>query len=780
MRRFSGFVLLLLWVLAGVASAAEPGPPSEPPLALQAADPARRAHTRLTVRNLALRCAPDSSLDTDVILSTVGTEYEQDGQTHFLPVLSMAYDRELHGGQELEWLALWTLGRQSTGVGANLRALLPLSAGKRAADWQPPATKVRWLEQLQAGEVDWSRFSAPAPDLDAVRLGRASYTGLVASSLRRILDWAGVANPVRFLYRTWLYRRRDLRDRRFQQTYQGLVWYLDAVDSTGLAVPQPTMAEIKFHLIRNRSTFALWVPENQFLESSWAYDSARRQRTISVSSTLMTAANEYRLGFEEFHQPVVNGTPTPVGALLYYDPAAAPAPSEVRWNSPNLFDLRYNPFTDRRVQELAQQHPGQRIPLALYSYYAALPRKPIILVDFFDPDNPRQREAAAVRMSLLREFLSVTEVQVLYWGVYKPVSFIANKKAFTPLANRVPAMGVEEFRLLLRQRLLFEPSLADSLLRLVDRRELNPLMPAAETERLSAQINYLLLSGNQGADACQAVQDVRRRLYRESTGRDAAALTTEQWRTLEPWLDQRRALRTLGLLAESDQTWERLREDSELPLRTLEAVPPAPRLPTRGTLLAFERRLLEEQDQLAPTLPANLEALRRQVEQLLARVYAQEGRPASDLERDVAELQRRVAEERRQRETLLAKEQKKRFEKTVKKELEWLARLKAKPDLRLVSAWRIEQAVDFLTTAPEVARRNPILQPVLARHQKKIEQALGATEQLLSQQDYDEEIVETTRQRCLAMLSEARLLPRAVTALPQPADRLNGENRRGQ
>lgn len=780
MRHAFASALLLFGLLAGAANAAEPGSPSQPPLPLQVADPARRAETRLSVRNLSLRCAPDSSLDTDVILSTLGTEYEQGGEMHFLPVLSLAYDRELHGGEELEWLALWTLGRQPTGVGDNLRAALPLSAGKRSLDWQPPAARIRLLKQLQAGDADWSRFSAPAPDLDLGRLGRPSYTGLVTSSIRRTLDWAGVFNPARFLYRTWLYRRRDLRDRRFQETYQGLVWYLDAVDSTGLAVPQQTMAEIKFHLIRNRSTFAPWVAENQFLESSWAYDSARRQRTISVSSTLMTAANEYRLGFEEFHQPVVNGTPTPVGALLYYDPVVAPAPSEVRWDSPNLFDLRYNPFTDRRVQEFAQQHPGQRIPLALYSYYAVLPRKPVILVDFFDPENPRKREAAAVRMTLLREFLSVAEIQFLYWGVYRPVTYIANKKAFTPLANRVPAMGVEEFRLLLRNRLLFEPALADSLLRRVDRRELNPLMPAAETQRLNAEINYLLLSGNHGANACEAVEEVRRRLFRESTGREVSTLTSEQWRTLEPWLDQRRALRHLGLLAESDQTWEQLRDDSEPSLRVLEVVPPSSRLPTRSTLLNFERRLLEEQARLTPPVPAELEALRQRVERLLARAYDAEGRPAGELERELSDLQRKVMEERRQRETRLAKQQKKRFENTLKKELKWLAQLQAKPDLRLVSGWRIEQAVDFLTGAPEIATRNPILKSVLARYQKKIEQALAATEQLLSRRVYDEEVVETSRLRCLELLSGARLAPRAAGTPPQPAAHLNGEKRRGQ
>ncbi len=758
------WLLVPLWLAlgCGLSPAQKPITSSDPPQPLPVADSSHRSDARIVVHNQYLGCFDDSTLDADVVLSTVGSEYLESGQPRFLPVLSVAYERDSQEGAGLEWMALWNLGKERTGFWRNLRATLPFNQGHRSAEASPQSARL--LTKLHTGQVSGEELEAPKADVDAVGLWKASYAGLVASSLGKALGWGGVYNPVQFFYRTLDFRRRDLRDRRFQQTYQGLLWYADAVDSTELQPPRDALAAIKFHLIRNRSTFGPWASEEQFLESAWSYDGARRQRTISVSATLMSAANEYGLGYEEFHQPVVNGTPTPVGGVLYYDPAVEPAADLARWDSPNLFDLRYNPFTDPRVQEAAKQHPGERIPLALYSYYAVLPRKPILLADFFDPKNARGREAAAVRMNLLRESLQVGGLGLAYWGLYQPVSYVANKKGYTPLANMIPAMGVEEFRLMLRSRLLFEPELADVLLQEVDKRELNPLMASGATERANAQLHYELLSRKGGAETCRQVGQIRRHLYRELSGQETEKLGPQQKAALHMWLEQQRALHKLSRLMDSDWVWEQLRQESEPALATLEAGPLAPRLPARKVLLRFKRRLLEESAGMRPTATSDLSTVQQRVDELLARAYELEGKSRPQLEADLRTLQQRLEADRLRQQALEAVGQMKQFEAQLQDSLDWLGRLESNNDLRLVPAWRVERALEFLTQASRVANRNTGLKPVLARYQERIHRALAQAEAKLSQHAYAEEEVETVRMRCLAMLKRVESPDTAVGA----------------
>lgn len=752
---------LSLWLLAGAghAQAQQPAQPGAASLIRRVADPALRSDARPVVRNLSLSCFDDSHLQPDVILSTVGVESQEGGATRFQPVLSLAFDRDVRGGDGLEWMALWNLGKQPTGFWSNLRALVPLNRHPRSVEWRPPTGKLRLLERLESGESEGPFPDAPDPEVDAARLGHPSYAGLATSTLRQALDRASVFNPVQFVYRTWLFRRRDLRDRRFQQTYQALGWYLDAVERSGLEVPHPTLAEVGFHLIRNRSTYAPWVAEAQYFDWTSSYDSAWRQRNNSVSATLLMAANEVGLGFQELREPVESGASRPVGGFLYFDPAVAPRADQVRWPSPNLFDLKYNPFTDRRVQELAAQHPGERIPLALYSYYAVLPRKPILLVDFFDADNAAQREAAAVRMSLFRELLQTGGPGLVYWGLYRPTVYIANKKAFTWLANRVPAMGVEEFRLLLRSGLLFEPELAGALLREVDKRELNPLMPVGPAEQLNARLNYKLLQANHGAAVCQQVREVRQQLLEAFTGATTPNLTPETRAALRGWLDQRRALLGLARLSETPMTWEQLKDESAPVLAVLETVSLSPRLPTRRLLLQFYARLFDEEQRLPGPLPAELADTTAQVERLLARAARAEGRSTEQVARDLHAVQNKILAEQHHEQARLAKKQRDQFKNELAEALDWLDKFRSKGDLLRTSPWRVERAVEFLTQAPALVRQNQRLEPVLARYRSRIEKRLAQTQVLLTRASYQNEIAEGARRRCLELLAASQRAP---------------------
>jgi hypothetical protein len=224
-------------------------------------------------------------------------------------------------------------------------------------------------------------------------------------------------------------------------------------------------------------------------------------------------------------------------------------------------------------------------------------------------------------------------------------------------------------------------------------------------------------------------------------------------------------------LGSSHLPWERLHQESEPALERLGTARLAARLPARKVLLGFYRRLFEEGRRFEPPMPESLESTTADVEAILARVYEAEHRSAQ-LAQDLRELKGKVVAERERTDARQVQKRKKEFEEKIKRQLEWLAKLNSKKDLRVVSAWRIERALEFLTAAPSAAAQDPHLQPILERYQWRMAKARASTADLLQQLSYEEELIEGARLRCLALLEwELRPLVAATSSSPRTPGR---------
>jgi len=468
---------------------------------------------RVVMHKLACDCDSDPSTEADVVLVTVGTEFEQDGQLAFHPIVSLAFDRLLSEDASGQWVALWNLGVSPAGWRRTLRAFLPIPARAPKASKKKLAKLERQLEELL--QEEYARQSPPKPYAVLSQLKHATTSHGLGMGLKRLLNWLDVANPLQLFFRTFLLHHYDRRERNFQRAYLGVSWLLD-VEFDGRGSEWGWLAnlnDLRYHLLRNRSFLGRWVRHLESLELVYHYDSQVRENLAKGSAWLQAEANAYQLRYEPVLRYTANGTPVPVGGILYYDPRIAPSAEQVRWATPNVFDLAYNPFTHPAIQRRAREHSEQFIPLALYALQSELSVRPIIMVDFFAPNNPRRREASQLGMQWLHEWLVVaTSFLSPERFAYRFASYTANKKAFTPLATKSARLGLEELRLALESHLYFDPAQQRALLQAVDKRVLNPLVKPAEEETLLAELQYGRLRARNAYAVCRTVNEVRREL----------------------------------------------------------------------------------------------------------------------------------------------------------------------------------------------------------------------------------------------------------------------------
>lgn len=501
----AGFLLLLSLPVAAEDTPAAPRPILGPLL--------RPGSARVVVHRETCRCAPLPGDMPDVLLLTVGTESERDGGTHFHPLATLAFDRTLGDDGTGQWVALWVFGPSPAGWRRTLRALLPLPVGAPNAS----AAKLARLEE-RIGKIQRARQRAPlqvpAPVLDLTELGRASRSQGIWGALRRGLSWANVVNPAQFIFRTYLVRRKDRQERNFQRTYVALQWLLDLEfreekSERWLA----TLNELRFHLLRNRSFYGRWVPHAAWLELIYDYESDIRRKLGKSSSWLQSAANEHHLRYQPIYRYRENGAPFPMGGVLYYDPRLGAQPDPGWWDVANPFDLPYNPHKHPEVQRLAREHPDELIPLAVYTFNTNLALRPIIVVDFFAPRNPRMRESSQQLMVLVKQWLAITTGPLSVERLpYRLIAWAANKKGFTLLVDKSSRRGVEELRLALEADLYFDPERVEDLLERADQRVLNPLIKAGRVEERLAHLQYESLRARQARAVCRRVNRVRQKM----------------------------------------------------------------------------------------------------------------------------------------------------------------------------------------------------------------------------------------------------------------------------
>ncbi|MCI0402642.1 MAG: hypothetical protein L0212_03870, partial [Acidobacteria bacterium] len=411
MRSSAGTRFIAFLLPACLLSPLLPHARADTPAQVQAQAPLGRLVTpeagRVVVRREAFQCLEAPAGEPDVSLLVVGAESEQEGKPHFHPLGALAFDRTLDDDPG-QWMSYWVFGPSPASAWRHVVAFLPIPARSPEAS---EAELIRLEERLGAIErnPEKAKLSAPSPMVTLANLGRAPLGEGFWGGLRRGLSWAGVVNPVQFVYRSYLHRRKDRRERQFQRAYVGLQWLVDLefeeeLDPRWVA----TTNDLRFHLLKNRSFFGRFMTHAEGMELVHDYESDVRHQLGKTSSWLQSAANEHHLRYQPVYRYNENGAGFPMGGVLYYDPQLATRPDPGWWSVANPFDLPYNPHTHAEVQKLAREHPSELIPLAIYSFQTNLAVRPIIVVDFFAPGNPGRRESTSQLMVLTKDWLAIT------------------------------------------------------------------------------------------------------------------------------------------------------------------------------------------------------------------------------------------------------------------------------------------------------------------------------------------------------------------------------------
>jgi len=532
-RRLLAFTLTLL---VSLPAAGLPAAPSDSPVLGRILSP---EETRVVVRREVCRCAPDGR---ELVLLTVGSEGPRGGAPHFHPLASLAFDPALGEDATGQWMALWVFGPSAAGWRRTLRSALPIPVGAPRASAAELARLDQRLEEIRAAP-EQAGLLAPDPVVHLASLGRASRARGAWMGVRRGLAWADVFNPAQFVYRAHETRRQDRRERNFQRAYLALQWLMD-VGYTGEGEPAwlESVNDLRFHLLRNRSFFGRWVQHADSLELVYNYESDVRRQLGKTSSWMQSAANEHGLRYQPIYRFTQNGAAFPMGGVLYYDPRLGGEPDPGWWRVANPFDLRANPHTDPRVQQLAREHPDELIPLGVYTFQTHLALRPIIAIDFFAPSNPRTRESTQQLMVLIKTWLAITTGSLSFERIpYRVVSWAANKKGFTLLTDKSSRLGIEELRVALEAGLYFDPERRAPLLERADQRVLNPLIKPGEVEERLAHLQYESLLARDARALCREVEEVRGKMterLRVPPGLDPAARDRELARRLRAWQQQ--------------------------------------------------------------------------------------------------------------------------------------------------------------------------------------------------------------------------------------------------
>ena len=699
------------------------------------------------------------------VLTTIGSEHESSEGTEFHPLVSVLVDYSFAEAPQGRWLALWNLGHRTPSVGDRFGAVFPvLLSNKKSSEGA-----LRKLEKKrQRLEENPARAGSglPEPFLKATEEKYRANEHLVLEVIKRGLGsivgfWTKVG-PITYsahvLYRNYFLRHTDTKERQFEQAYLGLTWYTDLATHTPEAdtLSAEALADLKFKLLASRHFFGRWVKGEEAEDFVHGFESKMREQLGGTSCLLASIANEHDLAYEEFRRYTAGGVPVALGGILYYDPALAPEPSQVRWPSFNPFDLTYNPFENRDVQQAASS--GDRVPLAIYAYQSNMALKPIIAVDFFDPDNPRTREAATYWHKLGDQALAVYTGKGLYiWAANKSGSFMANRKGLTLFSDSKHSLGLEELRLSLLSHLYFEEEAADSLADSMDRLLINPLTQPARTQALRAKIQYLRLA--RPAQLVRLGRRLRSKQIRKVT-RTGGRVGEQELASYRRYLKRQREIRPLRVFLQDEHLPSVPPDQIKTALANLskEARDPDPELV--DFLLHF-RLDLEQRSPLA-RYPEPSSWL-PDVDKVLARLYESEGRSPQLLAADLqalTEKRTKVAQE------LAAQHRERhlfRFEKLTKRHSLVLQQfVESGGDLMTVSPWYLRDALEFFSRAPLAIDLYPEAGIKFREQESEIIAYLRQAREYLSSNTKTEELPWMEEQKALC-LQAASLANRELT-----------------
>ncbi|HSR68345.1 MAG TPA: hypothetical protein VLU25_10415 [Acidobacteriota bacterium] len=706
---------------------------------------------RIAVRDFPLRIDYPVMEGEKVVLTTVGTERLLDGQWEFRPLVTFLVDRSLTPENDPgEWLAVWNLGQDTPGVLSWLRAAIPgFTARKR-----PPSGQLRDLgRKLEHFQQQWQQGDIRIPDTtyEVIDGHQRSNVSLFLNGIKQGLSFADFSFLGQFFYRGMLLRRADAQNRNFQQTYVGLLWYGDVARTTPRREPLSPAAiqEIKFRLLSNRHMLGRWVLPESKESFVHGFENEMRDHLWGTSCRLASDANEYGLGYEELQRHTPSGIPMSLGGILYYDPSIAPEEPPIEWGIDNPFDLTYDPFIDPEVQKAAQD--GRRVPLALYVYQSNMALKPIIVVDFFRPSNPRLRESATYWRKLGNEALGASHLGRIYKIANQAVSFAANRKGITLLSDSKLALGIEELRLSLMNQMYFQPEMADKLLQKVERLTINPLVQPGRVKRLQAQLDYRALQAEGGEMALLAARRIRNRRIRNVFDIKPRPLTADDYQAYRTYLEQRFHIRRLELFVDESYVSSVPLEEVEASLRALGRLRSGREDQSLEALVEF--RL--EAEKLAGARAGGRDRMVQMLEisrHSLRRLYADRGLSETQLQADLEQLEERLTRRAQEEERRLQREQADFFNKQMGKHLGYLeALVESDGDLTRVSPWHVSRAVDFIQQVPRFIASNSMAAKKFRKKEARVELLLKEAERELAQADLQQqpEWLQAERRLCL-------------------------------
>ena len=709
---------------------------------------------RLVIKDVRLRITDPMFPGERFVLTTIGSEHESSEGGEFHPLMSVLVDYSFAEAPQGRWLALWNLGHKTPSVGDRFGAVFPAFISNKKS-WEGALRKLE--EKRRRLEENPARAGSglPKPFLKATEEKYRANEHMVLEGIKRGLGtivgfWSKVG-PITYsahiLYRNYLLRHTDMKERQFEQAFLGLTWYTDLATHTPEAdtLSAQEITELKFKLLASRRFFGRFVNGEEAGDFVHGFESEMREHMWGTSCLLASVANEYQLSYEEFHRYTAGGVPVALGGILYYDPELAPEPSSVRWPGFNPFDLTYNPFENPDVLQAASS--GARVPLAIYVYQSNMAFKPIIAVDFFDRDNPRTREAATYWHKLGDQALAVYSGVGLYiWAANKSGSFVANRKGLTLFSDSKHSLGLEELRLSLASHLYFEEEAADGLADAMDRLLINPLTQSSRTKALRAQIQYLRLA--RPAQLVRLGRRLRTKQIRKATGA-RGGVGEQELASYRRYLTRRQQIRPLQVFLEDEHFPSIPQSQITASLQSLyrESLDPDPELVDfllRFRLDLEERPLLARYPEPSSWLP--------DVDRVLARLYEAEGRSAellaSDL-RAVDEKQEKVALE-------LAQEYRKgrvrRFQRLTKRHLLVLQQFGENDgDLMSVSPWYLTAAFQFLERAPLVIELYPEAEIEFRKLEPEMAAALHQAHQHLASKTSTDEVPWMKEQKTLCL-----------------------------
>ena len=694
------------------------------------------------------------------VLTTIGSEHESSGSTEFHPLVSVLVDYSFAEAPQGRWLALWNLGHRTPSAGDRFGAVFPAFISSKKSH----VGALRKLEKKRQGlEENPARGGSalPKPFLKATEEKYRANEHLVLEGIKRGLGtivgfWTRVgpiAYSAHVLYRNYLLRHTDMKERQFEQAFLGLTWYTDLATHTPEAdsLSAQEISDLKFKLLASRHFFGRFVKQEEAADFVHGFESEMREHMWGTSCLLASVANEHQLSYEEFHRYTAGEVPVALGGVLYYDPELVPEPSSVPWPSFNPFDLTNSPFENPDVLQAASS--GNRVPLAIYVYQSNMAFKPIIAVDFFDPDNPRTRKAATYWHKLGDQALAVYSGVGLYiWAANQTGSFAANRKGLTLFSDSKHSLGLEELRLSLASHLYFEEEAADGLADAMDRLLINPLTQPTRTKALRAQIQYLRLA--RPAQLVRLGRRLRTKQIRKATGA-RGGVGEQELASYRRYLKRRREIRTLEVFLADGHLPSIPPSQITASLSNLyrEALDPDPELVDflfHFRLDLEERPLLARYPEPSGWLP--------EVDRVLARLYEAEGRSPKLLTSDL----RAVAEKQEKAELELAQEYRKarvrRFHRLTKRHLLVLQQFDENDgDLMSVSPWYLTFAFQFLARAPLVMDLYPEAEVGFRKLEPEIAASLQQALRYLASEPSTDEVpwMEEQKSLCLQAANQA-------------------------